>query len=176
MSVGPAGVIRRTTLLDRVRSRRCRHDRKMNLQKEKTTRASQRGWRVSRRSLLSPVAREVFLLTFPFIERANLPSSYRNEPFRFADLPGPWHCINDLSSDDIHGKVPSIRYSSRCPFEQSRPEMPVAGRPATLRLNLGLSPSRGSFVPRPPKIPSACAGLASVSPRGRTHGTPVQSL
>ena len=78
-----------TTLLDRVRSRRRRHDRKMNLQKEKTARASQQnmGWRVSRRSLLSPVAGEVFLLTLPFIERRYRQSRF--SLFRVGDKSGP---------------------------------------------------------------------------------------
>jgi len=50
----------------------------MNLQREKTARASQHdmGWRASRRSLLPPVAGEVFLLTLPFIEPANRPYGY----------------------------------------------------------------------------------------------------
>ena len=44
------------------------------------------GWRAEQKSLLPPVAGEFFLLTLPFIERGNLPSSYWNEPFRFEDL------------------------------------------------------------------------------------------
>jgi hypothetical protein len=42
----------------------------MNLQKEKTPRASQHdmGWIAPRTTSLSPVAGEVFLLTIPFIE------------------------------------------------------------------------------------------------------------
>jgi hypothetical protein len=44
----------------------------MNLQEEKTPRASQHymGWRAQRTTSFSPVAGEFFLLTLPFIERA----------------------------------------------------------------------------------------------------------
>src|SRR6266404_5765401 len=44
----------------------------MNLQGEKTSRASQQdmGWRAQRTCSLLPVAGKVFLLTLPFIERA----------------------------------------------------------------------------------------------------------
>ena len=44
----------------------------MNLQEEKTPRASQHdmGWRAQRTTSLSPVAGEFFLLILPFIERA----------------------------------------------------------------------------------------------------------
>ena len=44
----------------------------MNLQEEKTPRASQHymGWIAQRTTSLSPVAGEFFLLTLPFIERA----------------------------------------------------------------------------------------------------------
>jgi len=54
-----------------LRSRKCRHDNKMNLQGEKTSRASQpdMGWRVLRTCSLLPVAWKVFLWTLPFIER-----------------------------------------------------------------------------------------------------------
>jgi hypothetical protein len=43
----------------------------MNLEKEKGPRASQHdmGWNAQRTFLLLPVAGEIFLLTFPFIER-----------------------------------------------------------------------------------------------------------
>ena len=55
----------------RIRNRRCRHDNNMNLRKKKTPRASQHymGWRAGHKSVLLPVAGEVFLLTLPFIER-----------------------------------------------------------------------------------------------------------
>jgi hypothetical protein len=44
----------------------------MNLQKQKTSRASQQdmGWIAQRTNSLSPVTVEVFLLTISFIERA----------------------------------------------------------------------------------------------------------
>src|SRR5712664_1283097 len=56
-----------------IRSRKRRHDNKMNLQGEKTSRASQQdmGWRAQRTCSLLPVAGKVFLLTLPFIERAS---------------------------------------------------------------------------------------------------------
>ena len=55
----------------RIRNRRRRHDNNMNLRKKRTPRASQHylGWRAGQKSLLLPVAGEVFLLTLPFIER-----------------------------------------------------------------------------------------------------------
>src|SRR6476620_11267119 len=55
----------------RIRNRRRRHDSNMNLRKKRTPRASQHyvGWRARQKSLLLPVAGEVFLLTLPFIER-----------------------------------------------------------------------------------------------------------
>ena len=45
----------------------------MNLRKEKTLSASQHylGWIARRTTSLSPVVGEIFLLTIPFIERAN---------------------------------------------------------------------------------------------------------
>jgi hypothetical protein len=45
----------------------------MHLRKKRTPRASQHyvGWRAEQKSLLLPVAGEVFLLTLPFIERGN---------------------------------------------------------------------------------------------------------
>src|SRR5882724_3050815 len=57
----------------RIRNRRRRHDNNMTLRKKKTPRASQHymGWRAGQKSLLLPVAGEFFLLTLPFIERAN---------------------------------------------------------------------------------------------------------
>ncbi len=56
----------------RIRNRRRRHDSNMNLRKKRTPRASQHyvGWRARQKSLLLPVAGEVFLLTLPFIERS----------------------------------------------------------------------------------------------------------
>jgi hypothetical protein len=55
----------------RIRNRRRRHDRNMNLGIKRTPRASQHyvGWRAGQKSLLLPVAGEVFPLTLPFIER-----------------------------------------------------------------------------------------------------------
>jgi hypothetical protein len=69
------GIFNRTACC--VRSRRRRHDGNMNLQKERTPRASQHymGWIAQRTKSLSPVAGEVFLLTIPFIERAYRTSS-----------------------------------------------------------------------------------------------------
>src|SRR5882762_5112789 len=57
----------------RIRNRRRRHDNNMTLRKKKPPRASQHymGWRTGQKSLLLPVAGEFFLLTLPFIERAN---------------------------------------------------------------------------------------------------------
>src|SRR6476660_6126296 len=57
----------------RIRNRRRRHDNNMTLRKKRTPRASQHytGWRAGQKSLLLPVAGEVFLLTLPFIERGN---------------------------------------------------------------------------------------------------------
>jgi hypothetical protein len=57
----------------RIRNRKRRHDSNMNLRKKKTPRASQHcmGWRAGHKSVLLPVAGEVFLLTLPFIERRN---------------------------------------------------------------------------------------------------------
>ncbi len=48
----------------------------VRLQKMPTPRASQhyRGWRAWQKSLLLPVAGEIFLLTLPFIERSYRPS------------------------------------------------------------------------------------------------------
>jgi hypothetical protein len=59
--------------------------RNMTLREKKTPRASQHsmGWRARRKSLLLPVAGEVFLLTLPFIERG-----YRVlRPARLSELP-----------------------------------------------------------------------------------------
>src|SRR4029077_15258625 len=69
----------------RIRNRRRRHDNNMTLRKKRTPRASQHytGWRAGQKSLLLPVAGEVFLLTLPFIERGIRPCGYRDEPFRF---------------------------------------------------------------------------------------------
>ena len=55
----------------RIRNRRPRHDSNMDRRKKRTPRASQhyRGWRAWQKSLLLPVAGEIFLLTLPFIER-----------------------------------------------------------------------------------------------------------
>src|SRR6516225_8273504 len=55
----------------RIRERR--HDNKMNLEKEKALRDSQHaiGWTAQRTFSLLPVVRELFPLTFPFIERGN---------------------------------------------------------------------------------------------------------
>src|SRR6516165_742908 len=55
------------------RSRKRRHDNEMNLEKEKGPRISQHhmGWNVQRTFPLLPVAGEIFLLTFSFIERGN---------------------------------------------------------------------------------------------------------
>ena len=55
----------------RIRNRRRRHDSNMTLRKKRTPRASLHylGWRAWQTSMLLPVAGEVFLLTFPFIER-----------------------------------------------------------------------------------------------------------
>ena len=52
------------------RSRKRRHDNEMNLEKEKGPRVSQHhmGWNARRTFPLLPVAGEIFLLTFPFIE------------------------------------------------------------------------------------------------------------
>ena len=56
----------------RIRNRRRRHGSNMNLQKKSTPRTSQHyvDWRAGQKSLLLPVAGDVFLLTLPFIERA----------------------------------------------------------------------------------------------------------
>src|SRR2546422_9507 len=56
------------------RIRKRRHDHRMNLQRTKIPRASQHemGWKAPRTFPLLPVAGELFLLTFPFIERACL--------------------------------------------------------------------------------------------------------
>jgi hypothetical protein len=53
----------------------------MNLRKKRTLRASLHyiGWRARQKSLLLPVAGEVFLLTLPFIERAYRPCGYWSE-------------------------------------------------------------------------------------------------
>src|SRR6202789_3891624 len=55
----------------RSRNRRPRHDSNMDRRKKRTPRASQHymGWRDRQKSLLLPVAGEIFLLTLPFIER-----------------------------------------------------------------------------------------------------------
>src|SRR5580704_5996554 len=55
----------------RIRNRRRRHDRNMNRRNKRTPRPSQHymGWRDRQKSLLLPVAGEIFLLTLPFIER-----------------------------------------------------------------------------------------------------------
>ena len=57
----------------RIRNRRRRHDSNMTLRKKRTPRASLHymGWRDWQKSLLLPVAGELFLLTLPFIERGN---------------------------------------------------------------------------------------------------------
>src|SRR5215472_14026525 len=57
----------------RIRERR--HDNEMNLEKENVPRDSQHdmGWKAQRTFSLLPVAGEIVLLTFSFIERANLP-------------------------------------------------------------------------------------------------------
>ena len=54
------------------RSRRRRHDNKMNLEKEKVPRDSQHdmGWKARQTFSLLPIAGEIFPLTFSFIERA----------------------------------------------------------------------------------------------------------
>src|ERR1700682_5842940 len=66
------------TMVDNVQPRRLscfrirkrRHDNRMDLRKKRTPRASQHyvGWRAWQKSLLLPVAGEVFLLTLPFID------------------------------------------------------------------------------------------------------------
>src|ERR1700735_576116 len=55
----------------RLRNHWRRHDRNMTRRKKRTPRASQHymGWRDRQKSLLLPVAGEIFLLTLPFIER-----------------------------------------------------------------------------------------------------------
>ena len=55
------------------RNRKRRHDNEMNLEKEKGPRVLQHhmGWNVQRTFPLLPVAGEIFLLTFPLIERGN---------------------------------------------------------------------------------------------------------
>ena len=64
------------------RIRKRHHDHRMNLQRTKTTRASQHemGWKAPRTLPLLPVAGEPFLLTFPFIERAYRPSGLALPP------------------------------------------------------------------------------------------------
>ena len=54
------------------RNRKRRHDNEMNLEKENGPSDSQHdmGWNAQRTFPLLPVAGEMFLLTFPFIERA----------------------------------------------------------------------------------------------------------
>jgi len=56
--------------------RKASSPQKMNHPEEKNPRASQHdmGWKARRTNPLLPVAGEIFPLTFPFIERANLPS------------------------------------------------------------------------------------------------------
>ena len=73
----------------RIRNRRRRHDNNMNLRKKKTPRASQHymGWRAGHKSVLLPVAGEVFLLTLPFIERRNRPC---DAPRRMGRVVPPW--------------------------------------------------------------------------------------
>src|SRR6516162_6695439 len=58
----------------RIRNRRRRHGSNMNLQKKSTPRTSQHyvGWRAGQKSLLLPVAGEVFLLTLPFIDKVSV--------------------------------------------------------------------------------------------------------
>src|SRR5713101_8482294 len=60
----------------------------MNLRKRENPRTSlnDTGWRAWRTSSLLPVAGEVFLLTLPFIERANRPCGLRRKPDRALDV------------------------------------------------------------------------------------------
>ena len=53
------------------RNRKRRHENRMDLQRANKPRTSQQetGWKAPRTSPLFPVAADVFLLTFPFIER-----------------------------------------------------------------------------------------------------------
>ncbi len=64
----------------RIRNRRRRHDSNMTLRKKRTPRASLHyvGWRAWQKSMLLPVAGEVFLLTLPFIERRYRRSDKKN--------------------------------------------------------------------------------------------------
>ena len=88
----------------RIRNRRRRHDSNMNLRKKRTPRASQHyvGWRARQKSLLLPVAGEVFLLTLPFIEQplpekvlvpisdlATKPASWITSVLRVTEVPKP---------------------------------------------------------------------------------------
>src|SRR5271156_6773850 len=63
----------------RIRNRRRRHDSNMNRRKKRTPRASLHyiGWRAWQKSLLLPVAGEIFLLTLPFIERRYRPCGFK---------------------------------------------------------------------------------------------------
>ena len=67
------------------RNRKRRHAKEMNLEKEKGPRASQHdmGWNAQRTFPLLPVAGDIFLLTFPFIERRNRPCGSQYLCFRF---------------------------------------------------------------------------------------------
>ena len=93
----------------------------MNLQGEKTSTASQQdmGWRAQRTCSLLPVAGKVFLLTLPFIERAN-----RTCGFQVSDYPTNQElaatfsiqgCLDSLS-DAPDGKVSSMRIGGFVPL------------------------------------------------------------
>src|SRR5215472_8164536 len=95
-----------------------RHDHRMNRPRTKNPRASQHymGWKTGRIFVLLPVAGDVFLLTFPFIERGYRKSTIRQvsdtEENRAAGLP--------IASARLSGKT-SATYKaphceSPCPF------------------------------------------------------------
>src|SRR6476620_2006564 len=73
----------------RIRNRRRRHDSNMNLRKKRTPRASQHyvGWRARQKSLLLPVAGEVFSLDSP-LYRTALTGEGIGSYFRFGDQTG----------------------------------------------------------------------------------------
>jgi len=87
------------------KNRKRRHDNEMNLEKEKGPTASQHdmGWNASRIFRLLPVAGEIVLLTFPFIERRKRPLDFgTGATYRFPDFPGT-DATFGVESPDMRG-------------------------------------------------------------------------
>ena len=86
----------------------------MNLQGEKTSRASQQdmGWRAQRTCSLLPVAGKVFLLTLPFIERLPYSFQYQYRPSagfaRIAPFSGHLRHVFRSSTNPRCGYVVSV--------------------------------------------------------------------